>query len=406
MSMSQNSYCIALQPICDENLRHVADELLYRSTGCAQSAEIEDDLVATSRACNVAFYETGIENLCGERTLFFNAPREWLLNPDFLPPSPDRMVIEVLESVEVDSDLLVALKKIKELGYTIALDDFVLTSKTRAMLPFADIIKLDILESPPSKSDIDFYLSSGLRLLAEKVETMELFERYKLLGCTLFQGYFFSKPEVKSALSVKRSCNLNARMNILKELYSDDVDFAKVEQHLLYEPQLVVRLLKMINSAHYKRMNTITSIKHAMAVLGLEKLRTLVATLVMANDHPCKMLLLPKVLTRAAMCQKLAQHKFNTNPDEAFIMGLLSMADLMLNQDIDVICEQLPISDSIKEALLSHSGKQGTLLLLAMKFEKAELLGASDYTIDELNKFYLESRSWATDALKGLDSIS
>ena len=131
-------YCIALQSIYHENLRHVADELLYRSSASPKSAEIEDDLVATSRACNVAFYETGVESLCSERKLFFNAPREWLLNPDFLPPSPDRMVIEVLESVEVDSDLLIALKKIKELGYTIALDDFVLTSKTRPMLPFAD----------------------------------------------------------------------------------------------------------------------------------------------------------------------------------------------------------------------------------------------------------------------------
>lgn len=404
--VKQTSYCIALQSICDENLRHVADELLYRSSGSAQSAEIEDDLVATSRACNVAFYETGIESLCGERKLFFNAPREWLLNPDLLPPNPDRVVIEVLENVKVDSGLLISLKKIKELGYTIALDDFVLTPKTRPMLPFVDIIKLDVLESPPSQSEIDLYLLNGIILLAEKVETMELFERYKHLGCTLFQGYFFSRPEVKSALSVHRSSNLNARMNILKELYRDDVDLGKVEQQLLYEPQIVVRLLKMINSAHYKRVNTITSIQHAMAVVGLEKLRTLVTTLVIANDDPCKMLLLPKVLTRAAMCQKLAQYKFNTNPDEAFIMGLLSMADLMLNQDIDVLCEQLPISDTIKEALLSHSGKQGTLLLLAMKFEKAELLGASDSTIDALNKFYLESRSWATDALHGLDCVS
>ncbi|MCO4786965.1 MAG: hypothetical protein KC467_13700 [Marinomonas atlantica] len=130
------------------------------------------------------------------------------------------------------------------------------------------------------------------------------------------------------------------------------------------------------------------------------------AAIVIAYDDPCKMLLLPKVLTRVSMCQNLAQYKFNTNPDEAFIMGLLSMADLMLNQDIDVLCEQLPISGTIKEALLSHSGKQGTLLLLAMKFEKAELLGASDSTIDALNKFYLESRSWVTDALHGLDCIS
>lgn len=243
----------------------------------------------------------------------------------------------------------------------------------------------------------------GIRLLAEKVETFEIFEEYKKLGCTLFQGYFFSKPEMKSGSAARRGSNTNARMEILRELYQDQVDIKKVEKLLNLEPQLVLRLLKMINSAHYKRVSTISSVCHAITVLGLDKLKTLVTTLVLANDDPCKMILLPKILTRAAMCQKLAKHKFDSNPDEAFIMGLLSLSDIMLNERLAVICEELPVSNDVKAALLDYKGKLGSILLLAIKFETAELTSASYTTIDLLNKFYLESRSWATDSLKGLN---
>jgi len=398
----RNHYCVALQPICNADLLHVADELLYRSAATAVSANVEDDLIATARACNAAFYETGIENLCDERNLFFNAPRAWLLDPDLLPPNPEKVVIEILESVDVDEELLIALKNIKRLGYTIALDDFVLTPKTSALLDIADIIKLDVLEYPPHKDDIALYKAKGIVLLAEKVESMEEFEHYKSLCFTLFQGYFYARPEVKSAKSVKRSSNANVRLGILKELYTSEVDINKVEQLLMFEPQLVLRLLRMINSAQYKRVSQISSVQQAITTLGLEKLKTLVSTLVLANDDPCKMLLLPKVLTRAAMCQRLAQNEFTANPEEAFMVGLLSLADLMLNQELELICQQLPISDDIRNAVVSHQGKLGRILSLTISFEKAELYSASDKTIDILNKRYLESRSWATSALVGL----
>ncbi|MFT7366153.1 MAG: EAL and modified HD-GYP domain-containing signal transduction protein, partial [Marinobacter psychrophilus] len=165
------SYCIALQPICDANMVHVADELLYRATAGASFAVIEDGLIATARACNAAFYEIGVESLCGRRKLFFNAPREWLLNPALLPPSPEQVVIEVLECVEGDEEILAALKHIKSQGYTIALDDFVLTDDTRPLLDLADIVKLDVLEQPPTRKQVEHYLTRGITLLAEKVET-------------------------------------------------------------------------------------------------------------------------------------------------------------------------------------------------------------------------------------------
>ncbi|WP_417551403.1 EAL and HDOD domain-containing protein [Marinomonas fungiae] len=402
MSQSQ-SYCVALQPICNAEMIHVADELLYRSTSLMSSAVIDDELMATARAINAAFYETGLENLCGSGKLFFNAPREWLFKPELLPPYPNQVVVEVLESVKGDPEVIKAIKHVKSLGYQIALDDFELSEDTKPLLEVADIIKLDMLTQHQPET-IELYLERGIQLLAEKVEDLTEFERCKAMGFSLFQGYFYAKPSIRSATDVERSGNTHARLEILQELYQDDVDLAKVEQLVMLEPQLVLRLLRMINSAQYKRANTISHLHQAVTLLGIEKLRTLVSTLVLANDNPCKMLLLPKVLTRAAMCQALARNEFRANPDEAFMVGLLSMADLMLGQSFKQICQQLPLSEDTCHALVDRTGKLGNILTLVITFEKAELRSASHKTVDKLNSYYLESRSWAMNMLAGLNA--
>ncbi|TVQ74698.1 MAG: EAL domain-containing protein [Oceanospirillales bacterium] len=250
---SGHSYCLALQPICDLNLRHVADELLYRSSINAVSAIIHDPIQATARVCNVAFYETGIQALCGDRKLFFNAPRDWLLNPDLLPPDTDQVVIEVLEDVEGDQEVIDALQLIKSLGYKLALDDFVLTEKTLPLLDLADIIKLDILHSLPTPEDLQIYKEKGLTLLAERVEDHDIFEKCKALGFTLFQGYFYAKPVIDHSTAIKRGGNDGAQLQLLSELQKKELDYDALENLLAQDPQLCIRLLKMINSPRYRR---------------------------------------------------------------------------------------------------------------------------------------------------------
>ena len=398
-----SSYCIALQPICDAQLTHVADELLYRATATASTAFIEDGMTATARACNAAFYEAGVEALCGRRKLFFNAPREWLLNPALLPPNPDQVVIEVLESVEGDADILEALKHIKAQGYTLALDDFVLTQATRPLLDLADIVKLDMLQQPPTPQEVEHYLSRGIRLLAEKVETKKEFDAARAVGFTLFQGYFYAHPETRQTTTFKRSRNQSAQLRLLGELQKPDADYDVLERLLIQQPQLGVQMLLMVNSASYGFSHEIVSLRQALALLGLNRLRTLVATLVLANDDPCNMLLIPQVLTRAAMCARLAARDYKDNTESAFMVGLLSMIDVLLGQDMEFLCHQLPLSADIRSALLSHTGNLGKILHLVKAFEKGRLKNASDEAVAKLNRYYLSSRRWTNQILEGIN---
>lgn len=396
-------YCIALQPICDAKLNHVADELLYRASSGVNHAVVDDPLTATARVCNAAFYETGVEALCGKRKLFFNAPRGWLLSPELLPPNPEQVVVEVLESVEGDAEILAALHEVKARGYTLALDDFVLTPATRPLLELADIIKLDMLEQPPKPGELDEYLSRGITLLAEKVEDKAGFDACREMGFSLFQGYFYARPEVKQATAVKRGRNQSAQLQLLGELQKNDVDYTALEKLLAQDPQLCIRLLRLINSACYRRVNEITSLRQALALLGVDRLRSLVTTLVLANDDPCNMLLLPQTLTRAAMCEQLAAKEYNEAPDSAFMTGLLSMAHLLMDLTPQELCDQLPLSDAIKMALIDRAGNLGKILRIVVAHEQASFKAVSDQTIARLNHYYLSSRSWANSVLIGLD---
>src|SRR5690606_13086273 len=137
-----------------------ADEMLYRAAPDSLHAQIDCGLTATVRACSTAFYEIGLQALVGDRLLFFNAPREWLLEPDLLPPCSNQLVIEVLESVTVDNQLLRRLEHLREQGYRLALDDFVLTEQTRPLLELADIIKVDMLQ-PQDPASLDIYRQHG-----------------------------------------------------------------------------------------------------------------------------------------------------------------------------------------------------------------------------------------------------
>ena len=155
---------------------------------------------ATARACAVAIYEIGLDKLCGQRKLFINASGEWLLNPDLGGLPQSQIVIEILEDTEVNDVLLSALRKLKHQGYTLALDDFELTDANRALLALADIVKFDISTGLPTALIQRLY-KEGYTLLAERVETYEEFEKCKALGFSLFQGYFYQRPQVQTSCS-------------------------------------------------------------------------------------------------------------------------------------------------------------------------------------------------------------
>ena len=185
------------QPIHGRNLDVIAYELLFRR-GEGNHANVSAGDRATSRVILNTFAGLGLERVVGNRTAFLNITRSFIVGTYPLPVPPDRVVLEVLEGVTPDAEVLGGLERLKHLGYRIALDDFVLDEGTRALLPYADIVKVDCLDQSPSelRDQVERLRPHGLLLLAEKVETQEQLDRCRGLGFDYFQGYHLSRPDV------------------------------------------------------------------------------------------------------------------------------------------------------------------------------------------------------------------
>src|SRR5699024_1653761 len=157
--------------------------------------------------------------------------------PELLPPHPEQIVIEVLESVAAESDVLAAIRKIRALGYQIALDDFVLTPDNQALIDLADIVKIDVLQ-PADSNAIALFKSKNLALLAEKVESYEQFKQLSTQGFTLFQGFFYGRPETHHATARNRSNNRAALVRLLTQLHREDINLRELESLIMQDPEL------------------------------------------------------------------------------------------------------------------------------------------------------------------------
>ncbi|CAD5259994.1 MULTISPECIES: EAL and HDOD domain-containing protein [Halomonadaceae] len=355
-----NEYTIAIQPIVDAQLRHVADELLYRANETNQTANVFDNVQATARACAIAVYEIGLDKLCGTRQLFINASADWLINPDLTGLPSQQIVIEVLEDTSPTKEVIDALHYIKSQGYKLALDDFILDEHNHAFLPFCDIVKFDISNGLP-KNLIKKLHKEGITLLAERVETQEEFKQCKALGFTLFQGYFYERPKTQLTQTARLSTSRANQMQLLSALYSDNVRLSEISTLVARDPYLLSAIFKRANSAEKGSRRPTTKLIDCLHIIGLRELRTLVTIVMLANNSPVSKLNLIKGLTRAFACEMMADQR-RLDEQESFIAGLFSLMPTILGISAELMKNEIRLGRFIEDAINQRIGSLGKLL--------------------------------------------
>lgn len=408
VSTCLESYCLARQPICDDDANVTAYELLYRNNITTTTASVSSPHEATARVITLAFMDIGIERLAGHLPVFVNMTDELLLKADLLPEPAERVVLEVLEDIPPAPEILLALKKLKKLGYKIALDDFVLNQKSRGFLPYADIIKLDVMacsEEILRKRVTILKRLPDITLLAEKVETWQEFEHCKAMGFDLFQGYFLSRPETLNKRAKSENTLLLTRL--LSELYQPEPDISELEKLISRDPQLYYRILKYINSAQYALPRKIESLRHAINLLGFNQLRSLVSMIILAGSNKRAPALIPIALIRARMSQNLAIAQGFKPQEVFFTVGLLSMLDVFFQQPMEAIMAELPLHDDIKQALLHYAGIAGTVLHAVITYEQGIWDDISHHPFGQatLAESYINAVIWA-DEISGQASLN
>ena len=360
-------------------------------------------MIATARVCHIAFYEIGVERLVGKRPIFVNAPRDWLLRPDLLPPNPNQLVVEVLEGIAAEPDVLASLRQIRANGFEVALDDFVLTRETEPLLEVASIVKIDMLQ-PFDEEAVLQYKERGLKLLAEKVEDYTTFKRLRAMGFELFQGHFYARAETQQTLSKERSNNHAALLRLLSELYKNNTDFKEIGRTIVQDANLTFLLLRYANSAFLHYRGKIETIFQALLALGLKQVRHMALTLLIANNGPACKLLLSRALTRAFMCERLVGTTLRGG-ESAFLVGLLSLMGPMLGKSLTELLRELRLSRTLSQAILAQKGPLGSLLKDVESFESANVSGWSAERIERFNQAWLRSQVQTTQVLSLVEQV-
>lgn len=402
------AFFAARQPILDTNKEVFAYELLFRDSLENVFPDIDDDY-ATAKIIEGLHFNLGLDTLAENKLAFINFTQDTLVKryPTLLPK--EQLVIEVLETVKPGKRLLEAITDFKEKGYTIALDDYEHKSVWRHFYPHVDIIKIDwtITSTDEIKEIIEALKDfPHIKLLAEKIETHEEFKTAKQLGFSYFQGYFFSRPEVIESRTLNPSQMTLA--NIMSEMSKPEPDVAKVGSVFENDVNLSFKLLRYTQSPLFQRGKEITNIKQAIVILGNEELRRFISLLFAAQfsgDRPEELTVMS--LARARFCELLAKaHGCSESIPSAFLVGMLSLLDAMLNASLPELLENLPLSEDIKLALCKGEGVLSTFLDTVKALENAQwsdvetLCNQLHLNIEKTQQNYEDSLVWASERAK------
>jgi len=389
-------FFLGRQPIFDADLNVKAYELLYRSADVASSNVIDGDQATTAVLMN-SYMELGLSRIVGGYQAFVNLTRSFILNHEGLPPPSELLVLEILEDIDVDQDLVDAVASLRAQGYIIALDDFIFHEDLRPLVELADIVKIDLraISREEVIEHVRLLRQYPLKLLAEKVETPDEFDWCKSVGFDLFQGYFLCRPRVLRGRRLASS-QVNT-MRILAKLQEQDADVNDLEKIVTEDVTMSYRLLRYINSAAFEISKKIESIRHAIVYLGLQDVKqwaSMVAMLAM-DEKPDE--LIKTSLVRAKMCELLATRLAVGRKETAFIIGMFSLLDAMMDTPLEELLASLPLSDDITASLLTQTGIYADILRNAVAYDLGEWSNIICPQISggEMTTFYLEAHEWA-----------
>lgn len=369
-SRSAETIQVGRQAIFDRELKVFAYELLYRDAG-GRCSFTDGDMASSLTVLN-AFMEIGLDRITGPYKAFINLTRPFFVDMPPIPFNPDRVVLEILEDVNVDEELLLGISSMAGHGFELAMDDYNFQPQLQPILPLVSYIKVEI--QPGGMEELTRRMpelrATGARLLAEKVETVEQFEQLKALGFDYFQGYFFARPSIVRTDRVEENSAMVVRL--LARLNDPDVQMQEVVDLVSRDPGLSFKVLRYVNSAGIGLRSKVESIQRAVVLMGLARIRAWATLFAMAGLGNRPLEILNVGLLRANLCERLCRLCRSGTPETAYTVGLLSVLDLMLSQPLAGLMDQLPLSDEVKRAIVAHEGGYGKLLEAAVTLERNE----------------------------------
>ncbi len=396
-------FLVGRQAILDRNCHTFGYELLYReNVKNNTSFSSLDGNTVTNRVIINTFLNLGIDRIAKNGRVFINFTRDLIVQRLYEALPKEKIVVEILEDVMAEDEVVEAVKDAKKQGYTIALDDFVFMEHLEKLVALADIIKIDFLELSKEeiKKQVEIYKKYNLKLLAEKVEDEDTFKFALDLGFSYFQGYFFQKPviEAKTDIAPYQMSILKA-MAVVNNPESEPEELIKIISGDIY---LHTKILAFVNSPFFGLKHKINTIKAAVGILGLRRVKewlNIMYVSKLSEEKPEELIILSSV--RAKMASFLAPY-FSLDEDDAYLLGMFSLMDSILNLPMEIVLKEFDyLSEELKAALTGKENNYKKLLDFIKMFEFGdfdrayEIVKDTSLNIEKVNDYYFKSIEFA-----------
>lgn len=396
-------FLVGRQAILDRNCHTFGYELLYRENiKNNTSFSALDGNTATNRVIINTFLNLGIDRIAKNGRVFINFTRDLIVQRLYETLPKEKVVVEILEDVAAEDEVVEAIKDAKKQGYMIALDDFVFMEHLEKLVALADIIKIDFLELSRDeiKKQVEVYKNYNLKLLAEKVEDEETFKFALDLGFSYFQGYFFQKPVIEAKTDIAPyQMNILKAMAIINNPESEPEELIKIISGDIY---LHTKILAFVNSPFFGLKRKINTIKAAVGILGLKRVKewlNIMYVSKLSEKKPEELIILSSV--RAKLASFLAEH-FSVDEDDAYLLGMFSLMDSILNLPMEIVLKEFDyLSEDLKAALTGKENNCKKLLDFIKMFEVGdfdrayEIVKDTSLDIEQVNDYYFKSIEFA-----------
>ena len=323
-------------------------------------------------------------------------------------PIPDNTTIEIHPGSLLDANAALFIDALRQAQASLCLrfDDDALAALATATagLPLR-FVAFDARRYTPAQIKVLAARTQPLGIaVAINVADAATFNACLDAGVAAAASWFFKRPGLAPA---KRINPGQAQIVRVLNLVRNNADVKEIEAALKQDVALSYKLLRYINSAGFGLSCEVRSFRHAVTILGYDKLnKWLSLLLVTASRDAMAPALMHTALARARLMEVLAQGLVDVQErDNVFITGAFSMLDVLLGVSMETILESMSLPEAIVDALLGRGGVCGPLLDLARLAEGddgtalAEQATALGLSAERFNRAQLQALAFA-DAME------
>jgi len=304
----------------------------------------------------------GIDRLSSGLPAFVRCSADALTDQMVSVLPPALTVLEVSARLEVTPQLAAACGELKKAGFKLALVDFTGKMGQHPLLDLMSYVRVDVsnLATMTNGSLRQRLRAAQIELVAHQVETQQDYRKACAVGFTLFQGYYFCRPEVIG--NSKVPSNRLLHFELLRELSKDPLDLKGLCPLVARDASLTYRLLRLVNSPLYAVRQEVRSIESAILLLGDRTFHRIAMLAIFSElnaQEPPE--ILHMALVRARFCEQAAGLR-GLDANEQYLLGMFSLLPAMMRQPMEKLAAELPLRNEIRQALMGTKNSDSCLL--------------------------------------------